>query len=133
MKIVERDDGVRIVIEDTMWYPCTWKLISKENKMAGKGLDKEMKVSDELREIVKEKKLSRKKVTQALWKHIKKHKLNQQHEDGRIIQCDEKMEPIFKKLIKDKRTIEMRGRKIKIPKGAIFMTEIAGAISKHLS
>jgi chromatin remodeling complex protein RSC6 len=101
--------------------------------MAGKGLDKEMKCSEELQAIVKEKKLSRKEVTKSIWKHIKKHKLNQKHEDGRIIQCDERMEPIFKKLIKDKRTIEMRGKKIKIPKGAIFMTEIAGAISKHLS
>lgn len=105
----------------------------EKTKMAGTGLDKEFRCSDELREIVKDKKMSRKKVTQALWKHIKKHKLNEKYDDGRIILCDAKLEPLFRKLVKDKRKITMKGKTIKLPKGAIFMTEIAGGISKHLS
>jgi len=96
------------------------------------GLDKEMKCSEELQAVVKDRKLSRKEVTQKLWKYIKKHKLTSE-DDGRIIVCDDKMGEIFKKLIKEKRKITMRGKTIKIPKGAFFMTEMAGAISKHLS
>jgi chromatin remodeling complex protein RSC6 len=105
-------------------------------KTSGKGsaLKKEMKCSEELQAVVKEKKISRGNLMKAIWKYISKHKLKSE-DDGRIIKvADSKLEPLFKsKLIADKRKIEMRGKTIKIPKGHVFMTEIAGALSKHLS
>ena len=97
----------------------------------GSGIMKEMRASEELQAVVKEKKISRGQAVKALWKYIKKHGLKTE-DDGRVIKCDEKLEPLFKKLVKDKRKITMRGKTIKIPKGHFFMTEIGGMLSKHL-
>lgn len=104
----------------------------------GSGITKEMRCSDELREIVKEKKISRGQMMKAVWKYIGKKDLKSE-DDGRIIKLDDKLEAVvnkhskLKKLIKDKRKIETRGKTLKIPKGHIFMTELAGALSKNLS
>ena len=99
----------------------------------GGGINKEKRTSHELREIVKERKMSRGSVIKALWKYIKKHKL-QSEDDGRIVKLDDKLIPLFSsKLVKHKRKIVSRGSKIKIPAGHVFMTEIASALSDHLS
>jgi chromatin remodeling complex protein RSC6 len=96
------------------------------------GVMKEMHASKELQAIVKEKKISRGAVMKALWKYIKRHKL-QNKDSGRIVDCDDKLSALFAKTIKHKREIKMRGKKIKVPAGSIFMTEMGGALSEHLS
>jgi chromatin remodeling complex protein RSC6 len=98
----------------------------------GSALKKEMKCSDELQAVVKEKKISRGQLMKSIWKYIKKHDL-QNKESGRIVDCDDKLSALFAKTIKHKREIKMRGKKIKVPAGSIFMTEIGGALQKHLS
>jgi len=98
----------------------------------GSALKKEMKASEELQAVVKHRKISRGKMMQAIWKYVKKHKL-QSKEDKRIVICDAKLAPIFKKVIAKKRKFKMRGKTIRVPKGQIFMTEMGGALSKHLS
>jgi chromatin remodeling complex protein RSC6 len=99
-----------------------------------------MKCSDELQEVVKSKKISRGEMMKVVWKYIKKHDLKGvDGGDGRIIKLDDKLEAVvsksskLKKAIKEKRKIEMRGNTIRIPKGCIFMTELAGGLSKNLS
>lgn len=105
-------------------------------KTSGKGsaLKKEMKCSEELQAVTKTKKISRGALMKAVWKYIKKHKL-QVEGNGRVVKVEgSKLEPLFsKRLIKDKRKVTMRGKDIKIPKGHVFMTEFGGALSKHLS
>ena len=67
MKIVESPSGERANIPDDQWYPCTWKLISKGDAMPkGSGITKEMKASEELQAIVKEKKISRGRLCSAV-------------------------------------------------------------------
>jgi len=98
----------------------------------GSGIKKELKCSPELRAVVKEKRMARGKVMGAIWKYAKKHKL-QSKDDGRIIECDDNLSAVFKKVIAKKRKIESRGNKIRVPKGSIFFTEIMKSLSKHLS
>jgi chromatin remodeling complex protein RSC6 len=104
----------------------------------GSALKKEMKCSEELQAITKTKKISRGQMMKVIWAHIKRKKLTSE-DDGRIIKLDDRLTAItsnsskMKKAIKDKRKIEMRGRTIKIPKGCLFMTELAGVLSKNLS
>lgn len=104
----------------------------------GSALTKEMKASEELQAIVKEKKISRGQMMKSVWSYVDRKKLKSE-DDGRIIKLDDRLEAVvcnsskMKKLIKDKRTIEMRGKTIKIPKGCIFFTELAGALSKNVS
>lgn len=98
----------------------------------GSGIKKELRTSHELREVVKEKKMSRGMVIKAFWKYVDKHHLKSK-DDGRVIKLDDKLLPLFSpKLTKQDRKVETRGKKIKIPKGHVFMLEIAGALSKHL-
>lgn len=133
MKIVETPSGTRVRIADTVWYPCTWKLILKEKQMAkGSALKKEMRASEELQAIVKEKKISRGQMMKKLWHYVKKHKL-QNKDDKRMVDCDDKLSDLFKKVISKPRKFKMRGKTIRVPKGSIFMTEMGGALSKHLS
>jgi chromatin remodeling complex protein RSC6 len=106
----------------------------------GSALSKEMKCSDELQALVKAKKISRGDMMKQVWKYIKKHDLKGvDGGDGRIIKLDDKLEAVvtkssaLKKAIKEKRKVTMRGNTIKIPKGCIFMTELAGGLSKNLS
>ena len=98
----------------------------------GSGIMKDMKCSEELQAVVKEKKMSRGKVVQKLWKYIKRHDL-QDPDNKRVVKCDKKLAAIFKKVIAKKRKIKMRGNVIKVPAGSIFMTEIGGGLKKHLS
>jgi chromatin remodeling complex protein RSC6 len=98
----------------------------------GKGLMKEMKCSPELRDVIKEKKISRGKMMKLLWKYIKKHRL-QSKEDKRIIDCDDKLTALFKKAIAKKRKFKMRGKTIRVSAGSIYMTEMGKPLSKHLS
>lgn len=98
----------------------------------GSGIMKELKCSDELQAVIKLKKSSRGNTVKQLWKYIKKHDL-QSSKDKRIVKCDDKLQALFSKAIKKDRTIESRGNKIKVPAGRIFMTEMGGALSKHLS
>ena len=93
---------------------------------------KEMKCSKELQAVVKEKKMGRGKVVQAIWKYIKKHDL-QSSKDKRIVKCDDKLSAIFDRTIRKDRQLKMRGQVIKVPAGRIFMTEMGKALSKHLS
>jgi chromatin remodeling complex protein RSC6 len=79
----------------------------------GSGITKEMKCSDELREIVKEKKISRGQMMKAIWKYIKRHGL-QDKKDKRVINPDEKLAAV-------------------IGKKPINMFKMAGKLSKHLS
>lgn len=105
---------------------------SKENRMAkGSALKKELKCSDLLQEITKTKKISRGELMKVIWKYIKRKGLKGE-EDGRIIKLDKRLEPMFKKLAKEKRKIVVRGKTIRIPAGHIFMTELAGGLSKQL-
>lgn len=114
------------------------RYLKRRTMAKGSALSKELRCSDELRELVKEKKISRGQMMKSVWDYIKRKKLKSE-DDGRIIKLDDRLEAVvsnsskMKKLIKDKRTIEMRGKKIKIPKGHLFMTELAGALSKNLS
>jgi chromatin remodeling complex protein RSC6 len=100
--------------------------------MKGAGIKKPMRCSEELRAIVKEKKLPRGQVVKALWKYIKKHHL-QSSKDGRIIKCDDKLKAIFKSIIKKDRKLVVRKKKFKIPAGRIFMTEMGKGLTRHLS
>ena len=94
---------------------------------------RELKCSDELREFTGEKKISRPQLMKVFWKYAKKHKL-QPKDNGRLVKVEgSKLEPLFsQKLIGKKREIKMRGKTIKIPAGHVFMTEIGGALGKHL-
>lgn len=105
-----------------------------KSKKGGKGsaLSKEFKCSEELEAVVKHSKISRGKMMKKLWDYIKKHKL-QSKEDKRIIICDEKLSALFKKVIANKRKFKMRGKTIRVPKGQIYMTEMAKPLGKHLS
>lgn len=85
----------------------------KETQMAGKGLMKEMKASEELQAIVKEKKISRGQMMKAVWKYIKKHGL-QDKKDKRTINPDEKFAAV-------------------VGKKPINMFKMAGKLSEHLS
>jgi chromatin remodeling complex protein RSC6 len=98
----------------------------------GSGIMKEMRCSEELQAVVKSKTISRGNIMKSIWNYIEKNDLKSS-KDGRIIKCDDKLSDLFKKEIKKDRTIAQRGQKIKVPAGRIFMTEMAGALSKHLS
>ena len=80
----------------------------------GSALKKEMKCSDELRAVVKEKKISRGKMMKAVWKYIKKHKLQDK---------------------KDKRVINTKGTKLEalLGKKPINMFKMTAKLSDHLS
>lgn len=104
----------------------------KKKSKKGTGLQKEMKCSKELRAVTKTKYIARGALIGLLWKYIKKHKL-QSKESGQIVRCDDKLSAIFKRVIRKKRKIVNRGKKIRIPAGSIFMTEMVGALGKHLS
>lgn len=95
---------------------------------------KELKCSEELREFTGEKKISRPALMKVFWKYAKKHHLQLEDEKRVVEVAGSKLEPLFSsKLIGKKREIKMRGKKIKIPAGCVFMTEVSGALSKHLS
>lgn len=99
----------------------------------GSGIKKELKASGELRAILKVKKVSRGGAIKGFWKYVKRHKL-QSSKDGRIVKCDDKVRNLFPpKLIKKDRKIEVRGKTLKIKAGRVFMTEVASALSEHLS
>lgn len=72
----------------------------------------------------------------ALWKYIAKKKLKSK-DDGRIIKLDDRLSALLNKkttkLVKHSRKIESRGKKIKLPSNSLFMTEVAGVLSDHLS
>lgn len=100
----------------------------------GAGITKKLKPSKQLAALFgSSDKISRGDAIGKLWKYIKKKDLKDA-DDGRIVNVgdNEKMEAIFGKAAKEKRTIVMRGKKIKVGKGQIFMTEIAKVMSKHL-
>lgn len=59
-----------------------------------KGFNKELRASEELREIVKEKKISRGQMMKAVWGYIKKHKL-QDKKDKRTINPDSKLAKVL--------------------------------------
>lgn len=87
--------------------------------MAGKGLMKEMKCSEELQAITGEKKISRGQMMKAVWKYIKKHGLqgaknDKGKKDNRWIDPDEKLGAV-------------------IGKKPISMFKMAGKLSEHLS
>lgn len=94
---------------------------------------KELKCSDELREFTGEKKISRPALMKVFWKYAKKHKL-QLEDNKRVVRVEgSKLEPLFStKLIGKKRKVELRGKMIKIPAGCVLMTEVGGALGKHL-
>ena len=94
---------------------------------------KELNCSDELREFTGEKKISRPQLMKVFWKYAKKHHL-QVEDNKRCVQVEgTKLEPLFSsKLISKKREIKQRGKTLKIPAGCVFMTEIGGALGKHL-
>lgn len=98
----------------------------------GSGITKEMNCSDELTAVLKTKKVSRGGMMKGLWKYIKKNDL-QASNDKRIVKCDDKLSALFKKAIRKDRVLTMRGKKIKVPAGRIYMTEMGGALSEHLS
>lgn len=103
--------------------------------MRGAGIKAKKRCSDELRAILKEKKVSRGEAIQGFWGYVKRHKL-QSSSDGRIVKVgeDDKLKALFpSKLIKKDRKIESRGKSIKIKAGRVFMTEVAAALSEHLS
>lgn len=79
----------------------------------GSGLMKEMRCSDELRAIVKEKKISRGQMMKSIWVYIKKHKL-QDKKDKRTINPDEKLAAV-------------------LGKEPVNMFKMAGKLSEHLS
>jgi chromatin remodeling complex protein RSC6 len=76
-------------------------------------LQKEMRCSDELRELVKEKKISRGQMMKAVWKYIRKHKL-QNPKNKRNIIPDSKLGAV-------------------IGKKEISMFQMTAKLSKHLS
>ncbi len=85
----------------------------------GSALKKEMKCSDELRAVVKEKKISRGQMMKSVWHYIKRHKLQGAKDDtgkmsNRWIAPDEKLGAV-------------------IGKKPISMFKMAGKLSKHLS
>lgn len=100
----------------------------------GSALKKEMKCSSELREFLKgEKKISRADLMKAIWKYIKRHDL-QVEENRRAIRIEgSRLEPLFPKKMLKKHVVKMKDKKIKVPSGCIFMTEIGGAMTEHLS
>lgn len=81
--------------------------------MAGKGFNKELTCSAELREFTGEKKISRGQLMKAIWKHIKKHDL-QNPENKREI-------------VPDKKLATLIGSK------PINMFKMPGKLSEHLS
>lgn len=107
----------------------------------GSALSKELKCSEELQAITKtKKKISSGNMMKVIWKYIKRKGLQgPDGSDGRVIKLDDRLEAVvcksskLRKAIKEKRKITMRGKTIKIPKGCIFMTELAGGLSKNLS
>jgi chromatin remodeling complex protein RSC6 len=102
--------------------------------MANKAFMKELRCSDELREFTGEKKISRPALMKVFWKYAKKHKL-QLEDNKQVVRVEgSKLESLFsKKLVGKKRTKDLRGKTIKIPAGCVLMTEIGGALGKHLS
>ena len=98
----------------------------------GSALKKEMHCSDELKDVIGKKKVARGQMMKDLWHYIKKHKL-QVEDNKRCVECDDKLTALFSKVISKKRKFKMRGKTIRVPKGQIFMTEMGGALSKHLS
>jgi chromatin remodeling complex protein RSC6 len=95
---------------------------------------KELKCSSELREFLKGvKKISRPQLMKKFWEHAKKHKL-QLEDNKRVVQIEgTKLEPLFNSKLLKKHEVKMRGKKIKIPSGCVFIFEIAKEMSKHLS
>jgi len=85
-----------------------------ETMAKGSGLQKEMKCSEELQTVVKEKKISRGQMMKAVWKYIKKHNLQDKE---------------------DKRTINPAGSKLEavLGKKPINMFKMTAKLSEHLS
>ena len=79
----------------------------------GSALSKEMKCSEELQAIVKEKTISRGQMMKAVWKYIRKHDL-QDKKDKRTINPDEKFAAV-------------------VGKKPINMFKMVGKLSEHLS
>jgi chromatin remodeling complex protein RSC6 len=96
---------------------------------------KELKCSEELREFLKgEKKISRPQLMKEFWNYAKKHKLQIEDNKRCVKVVDSKLEPLFSsKLIAKKRELKVGKKTVKIPAGCVFMTEIGGALGKHLS
>lgn len=93
---------------------------------------KELKCSEELREFLGEKRISRPQLMKKFWKYAEKHDLKTE-KDKRVVQIEgTKLEPLFSSKLLKKREIKQRGKTIKIPSGCVFMTEVAGALGKHL-
>jgi chromatin remodeling complex protein RSC6 len=94
---------------------------------------KELRCSSELREFLKgEKRISRPQLMKKFWEYVKKHKL-QLKDNKRAVQIEgTKLEPLFDKKLLKKHELTQRGKKIKVPSGCVFMTEIGGALGKHL-
>jgi len=85
----------------------------------GAALTKEMRCSDELRALIKEKKVSRGQMMKAVWKYIRKHGLqgaknDKGKKDNRWIDPDEKLGAVI-------------GHK------PISMFKMTSKLSKHLS
>lgn len=126
--------------EGNRFYEKENKRMAKSGK--GSGLTKELKCSDELQELIGVKKVARGQMMKLVWKYIKKKGLQgdkEKGEDGRVIKLDKRLEPVMqqnrklKKLIKEKRSVEMRGKKIKIPIGHVYMTELASGLNDNIS
>jgi len=100
----------------------------------GSALKKELKCSSELREFLKgEKKISRGDLMKEIWAYAKRHKL-QLKDNKRVLRIEgSRLEPLFSNKLLKKHTVKMRGQTIKVPNGCVFMTEIGGAMTKHLS
>lgn len=81
--------------------------------MAGKGFNKEMTCSAELREFTGEKKIARGQLMKVIWKYVKKHDL-QNPKNKREILPDKKLGAVL-------------GNK------PIGMFKMAGKLSEHLS
>lgn len=88
--------------------------MSKEKSKRGSGLKKEMKCSEELQAVVKEKKISRGQMMKAVWAYIKRKKIQDK---------------------KDKRTILPEGTKLEavIGKKPINMFKMVKKLNEHLS
>jgi chromatin remodeling complex protein RSC6 len=94
---------------------------------------KELKCSSELREFLKgEKRISFPQLMKRFWDYAKKHKL-QLEDNKRVVRIEgTKLEPLFSSKLLKKHEVKMRGKKIKVPAGHVFMTEIGGALNEHV-
>ena len=78
----------------------------------GSALTKKLELDDALAEFMGKDTASRGEVTKAVWAHIKKHKLQEDPDDKRVVYPDEDLEPL-------------------IGSQPINMLKMTGKISKH--